>query len=693
MGENALPIIRDRDMLYVLLEELRTLPQRYQTPLVMRYIEGESRRAIAEQTDSTIGQIQGRLARGRRLLRSRLVRRGVSLSIAAGAMATTAAGAEAAVSPLLAATTAKTCLAFNASGAASGLSPAALELAKEGVKAMSYASITKFPTVATLLVAAGIVWAAQPGEGSARSGGTTAPARLDLQTAVAENTGAQEPAPATIAAAESGHEKPDQRDAFLASRLKYRVPFEIGSTETKEGGRIEIEEILGTRPRIEVGGQYLVRGKYKLPAGQRGTLYFYETATGNWGREPTANMDLQQITLDKPSGEFTLLHGMQGPGYFHLYLASPVKYSHYFANVYFGTGDNVLRKKDSTATTGATGVEMKRPGADKASSSQPAKSAEEQRDANKRQLEQPYGDLLAEMAQRLDEKANESAELERLQLQKSLLQRELEHLHAMLVEIDLPAVPPSDDKTAKDKGQNRLQLRDEIARKIAVTSNDFAKQTEKTAKLLAELERLQLAVVRIQTRLDELGRRSIEMGFPQEQSPAATASTNQPHERLAAGDAIRVRVTNAFASQPINDVYHVESMGTVALGPSYGRVKVAGLSILEAEEAVKKHLAQIIENPEVQVSEVPMSLLDESQSEYPTIKRAPPTARASNYRPRDVTYAPTPVEEKQVQIIQQLQQERTALEKENAELKKKLEQREPAAESPPIGPSSSQLPR
>jgi hypothetical protein len=55
-------------------------------------------------------------------------------------------------------------------------------------------------------------------------------------------------------------------------------------------------------------------------------------------------MDLQQVSLDKEKGEFTLLHGMGGPGYFHLYLASPDSYSRYFANVYFGTGDNVLRK-------------------------------------------------------------------------------------------------------------------------------------------------------------------------------------------------------------------------------------------------------------------------------------------------------------------------------------------------------------
>jgi len=58
-----------------------------------------------------------------------------------------------------------------------------------------------------------------------------------------------------------------------------------------------------------------------------------------------ADLDLQTTTVDKASGEFTLMHGMAGNGYFHLVLASPERYSQPFANVYFGTGDNVLRKK------------------------------------------------------------------------------------------------------------------------------------------------------------------------------------------------------------------------------------------------------------------------------------------------------------------------------------------------------------
>ncbi len=599
-GGDATPIIDDRELLYVLLHEVRALPERYQTPLVMHYLEGQSRRAIAEQTDSTVGQVQGRLARGRRLLRSRFLRRGVSLSLAAGAVASTAAKVNAAITPTLIASTAESCSSIKSSGTVSGLSPAVLELAKEGIKTMWYSFVGKCAAVATAtLIAAGIVWAAEHGAGTAPAANNGALAQVELQGDVQKSADV---------AADKGQAK--ERAAFIAGRFKYKVPVELGQTEFKEGGHIEIEEVWGTRPRVEVGGQYMVRGKYVLPPGQRGKLYFYETANGDWGREPTSDVDLQTVNLDKESGEFTLVHGMMGPGNFHLYMASPDKYSRYFANVYFGTGDNVLRKKDGTATAGATGVAKEHQAAATARSSQPAKSVEQEREEAKLTLQKQYEDLLSEMDGRLEEKANKSAELEMQQLQKSLLQRQLEHLHAMLVEIESPTVPSSDEKAANEKERNRLKLDDEVTKNMEATRTELAKQTEKTAKLSVGLERLELSVARIQRRLDELNRRSTQLEFPSE-APCASqviprgATRSGGDGLLKPGDAIRIRVANTFPDRPINDVYYVESMGTAALGPGYGRVKVAGLSIFQAEEAVKKHLAEIFENPEVQVSEAP----------------------------------------------------------------------------------------
>ena len=144
--------------------------------------------------------------------------------------------------------------------------------------------------------------------------------------------------------AQAGQKGRGASDSSLANLFKHKVSFEIGAAEFTEGGRSEIKEVWGTRPKVEVGGQYLVRGKYVLPRGVRGKLYFYETSSGDWDNSKTATLDLQMAVADKPEGEFTLVHGMLGEGNFHLVLSDESKYSRMFANVYFGTGANVLRK-------------------------------------------------------------------------------------------------------------------------------------------------------------------------------------------------------------------------------------------------------------------------------------------------------------------------------------------------------------
>lgn len=126
-----------------------------------------------------------------------------------------------------------------------------------------------------------------------------------------------------------------------AARFKHRVPFEIGLSEAYHGGKVEIREVWGTRPKIEVGGQYLVRGKYTLPPGEEGHLFLSATAGGAWGQ--TASLDLQFATVEGQSGEFELYHGMAGPGFFHVILSGKAANSRY-GDVYFGTGDTVYRK-------------------------------------------------------------------------------------------------------------------------------------------------------------------------------------------------------------------------------------------------------------------------------------------------------------------------------------------------------------
>lgn len=74
-----------------------------------------------------------------------------------------------------------------------------------------------------------------------------------------------------------------------------------------------------------------------------------------------------------------------------------------------------------------------------------------------------------------------------------------------------------------------------------------------------------------------------------------------PH-KLEPFDALLIRVSNAFADQPIAEAFFIDPEGTVDLGPAYGRVKVVGLTTDEAQAEIRRHLAQLIEDPQVSVS-------------------------------------------------------------------------------------------
>jgi RNA polymerase sigma factor (sigma-70 family) len=72
----------DRDDLLAFLDdELTRLPQRYRAALVACELDGKSRREAAEQLGLPEGTLSTQLARGRKLLRERLLRRGVSLGL------------------------------------------------------------------------------------------------------------------------------------------------------------------------------------------------------------------------------------------------------------------------------------------------------------------------------------------------------------------------------------------------------------------------------------------------------------------------------------------------------------------------------------------------------------------------------------------------------------------------------------
>ncbi len=93
-----------REVRQILDEELGRLPERYRLPLIMCYLEGQSRDEAAAQLGWSPGKVKGLLERGREHLRTRLIRRGLTLS-AAGTSLLADAALAVPIPPLLSATT------------------------------------------------------------------------------------------------------------------------------------------------------------------------------------------------------------------------------------------------------------------------------------------------------------------------------------------------------------------------------------------------------------------------------------------------------------------------------------------------------------------------------------------------------------------------------------------------------------
>jgi RNA polymerase sigma factor (sigma-70 family) len=332
----------------ILDQELARLADKFRLPILLCDLQTMTRKDAARRLGWAEGTVASRLARGRGLLAKHLARRGFAGALVAAALSESPAAAD--LRPgLVARTVAAAGFRSVREAATNGAASGAVAALTEGVLQTMVFTKAKIATAWLLLVGVATI-----GTGALIAQGPGRPPDADRQTRSDDTTDVRDrladlnrqvkDLQDRIAGLERKPAAERRRDGFPNDQFKHRVAVEIGQTETAHGGRIEITEVWGTRPRIEVGGLYVVRGRYRLPPGERGKLYFYETATGGWGNRATPTMDLQSADVDGESGEFELMHGMGGPGYFHLYLAERDKYSRFFANVYFGTGDNVLRK-------------------------------------------------------------------------------------------------------------------------------------------------------------------------------------------------------------------------------------------------------------------------------------------------------------------------------------------------------------
>ncbi len=75
----------------------------------------------------------------------------------------------------------------------------------------------------------------------------------------------------------------------------------------------------------------------------------------------------------------------------------------------------------------------------------------------------------------------------------------------------------------------------------------------------------------------------------------------RPPYRIDIYDVLQIKVLGTLLDQPIDGFFLVEGEGIVTLGPAYGRVRVAGMTVEHASEAIKTKLSEVLTKPEVSV--------------------------------------------------------------------------------------------
>jgi len=79
--DNVFSKLRDREQAMILDEEVSRLPEQLRSALILCCLEGKTRNQAAEELECTDAAVKARLTRGKRLLRMRLARRGIGLSV------------------------------------------------------------------------------------------------------------------------------------------------------------------------------------------------------------------------------------------------------------------------------------------------------------------------------------------------------------------------------------------------------------------------------------------------------------------------------------------------------------------------------------------------------------------------------------------------------------------------------------
>jgi RNA polymerase sigma factor (sigma-70 family) len=149
-----------RELQLILDEELARLPARYREPVVLCGLQDLTQEEAAARIGCPVGTVKSRLTRGRELLRTRLLRRGITPAVAGTALLLAADRGPAAVPIPLAESTMS--LTFHPAPAT-----AAAKLADAVLRSAVRAKLAAVGLI-TMVILAGVAWAVGPGRGPTR---------------------------------------------------------------------------------------------------------------------------------------------------------------------------------------------------------------------------------------------------------------------------------------------------------------------------------------------------------------------------------------------------------------------------------------------------------------------------------------------------------------------------------------------
>lgn len=287
-------------------DELRNLPEKLRTPVVLCHLEGLSQEEVARHLAITDGQLRGRLYRAKERLRERLLRRGFTLS--AVLLALTVGAKAQAVPAVLAAST------LRLSSATAELIPTAVHhLALGVIRDMT----TSFKTLAALALF-GVLGVAAAGF-AVRSAMADSPQLAQSNPVAPVVARAELPPlppvpPARPVRKQDDDEKPGDKTSRVGVQIKGAVAEKnavlVRFDESKEEGTVEVTP----KTKVLFGGRAIKLEDLK--AGMRGELvYTTEKVDGNSLIEVRAYWPRQQASLTAlDTAKNTLTFQIDGDG-------------------------------------------------------------------------------------------------------------------------------------------------------------------------------------------------------------------------------------------------------------------------------------------------------------------------------------------------------------------------------------------